>query len=237
MAKEKYTQKTHKLVIKPTDESNIWEAPWEIYLREDDPRKIGWISFAGDKANGTIPITIELEKYYKNMGYGTEALKVMTEFAFNFSDIYEIQTDSSTENDAYIHALEKAGFIYRYGNKESEHYSKVKEKTAWTGLYIVIGIIAGYLIGFVLSNLWVGLIGGVLVGIVLGSALDNTARQAREKVRGHKEISGRKNRGAVSNAEDRSFFLTEEDPSPKSENAEKTKEDVTDVASDGTKEN
>ena len=47
-----------------------------------------------------------------------------------------------------------------------------KQKTSWTGFYIFIGMVAGFIIGLTISNLWMGTIGGVLIGAVMGYLMD-----------------------------------------------------------------
>ncbi|MCQ2520566.1 MAG: GNAT family N-acetyltransferase [Lachnospiraceae bacterium] len=184
--------KGRKVLLLPTNKDDLWNEPWDIILKNDEERKMGWISFAGEKANGLIPISIELEKNFRNQGYGTEALKLMTEFAFDHSGVYEIEAESDSENDSYIFALEKAGYVMRSKRKGVERYSIVKPKSVWTGLYIFIGICAGCILGIVLSNMWVGLAAGVLIGTIIGATLDNNEAKERESMIGHKDISGRK---------------------------------------------
>lgn len=187
MAKEKHILKSKRLLIKPANPDDLFDSPWDIFLKNDPERKLGWISFEGEKANGVIPISIELDDNYRNQGYGTEAIKLMTDFAFLFKPIYEIQTDTVPENDAYIYALEKAGYVIRSANKKNEHYSIVKPKPVWTGLYIFIGVIAGCMLGIVFENMWLGMAAGVMLGIIIGALLDIGENKERTETLGHKE--------------------------------------------------
>lgn len=180
----KYLLKSTRLTILPSDETNLWEAPWNISLKANDKPVIGWISFSGEKSMGTIPISIELEPIYQNQGYGTEALKVMVEWAFYHRNVYEIKAESEHENDKYINALERAGFVYRDKSGSCEHYSITKQKTAWTGLYMMIGIFIGFLVGFLINNMWVGMIIGIFVCLLSGVNMDMKERKERENVTG-----------------------------------------------------
>jgi uncharacterized membrane-anchored protein YhcB (DUF1043 family) len=52
-----------------------------------------------------------------------------------------------------------------------------KQKTAWTGVYVFVGLVAGFMIGIVISNLWVGTIAGIVIGIVIGYLMDKKEKR------------------------------------------------------------
>ncbi|MBO7599670.1 MAG: GNAT family N-acetyltransferase [Lachnospiraceae bacterium] len=185
----KYLQKSSKLLIEPTDETDLWEKDWEIKLKRDTPETIGTISFAGEKNMGMVPIKIELQKEFRNRGFGTEALKMMTDWAFYHRNIYEVSAVTGFENDPYIHALEKAGFVYRSRDKasETEVYTITKQPSNWTGLYIAIGVVIGLILGLVFSNLWLGMAAGVVICSLTGLSMDVKERKEREDVTGMKK--------------------------------------------------
>lgn len=188
MAKSKYTMTSGNLRLVPTDDDDIWESDWLVYLLQPEEIQIGVLSMEGEKANGTVPIRIEIpDKFYRNKGYGTAALKMMREWIFCHVDIYEIKATVDAENDACIHALEKAGFVQRYADKNTEVYSITKPKTAWLGLYLVIGIIAGAFLGVILEFPWAGLGIGLFFGITIGSYMDAQERKTRVKYTGKKK--------------------------------------------------
>lgn len=188
MSKSKYTMKSGDLCIEPTDDDNIWESDWAIYLLQPERIQIGTVTMEGEKANGTVPIKLEIpDKFYRNKGYGTWALKMMREWIFCHVDIYEITATCDHENSACIAALEKAGFVQRYADKFTEVYSITKPKTAWLGLYLIIGIIAGAFLGVLLEFPWVGLGLGLFAGIVVGSYMDAQERKIRVKYTGKKK--------------------------------------------------
>ena len=111
----------------------------------------------------------------------------MTDWAFSYKNIYEIKTTSDPENDSFINALEKSGYVIRTYSKTEETYSIKKPKTAWSGLYIIIGIIIGLLLGIVFGNLWFGFVSGLLICQLLGASMDIKAKK-------EKRLSERKNK-------------------------------------------
>ena len=180
----KHVVKSSKLIITASDDSDIWNADWNIALAKEPEKKIGTISFVGEKVLGAVPIHVELEEAYRNHGYGTEAVSMMTSWAFHFKNIYEIVTESDRENDKWIKVLKKNGFVYRDSEGRTERYSCVKPKTAWTGLYLFIGIFLGLILGIVLAHVKTGLIIGVVIGLIFGLSLDSKANKERESVTG-----------------------------------------------------
>lgn len=179
--------RTVNLIIYPSNESDLWNSRWIITLKKSDGSQIGWVSFEGNKSLGTIPISIELEPLFRNRGYGTEAIKAMTDWAFNYKNIYEIKVSTSPENDSFIFALEKSGYVIRTYSKVEEVYSIIKPKTSWSGLYIVTGIVIGFILGIVFGNLWLGFLLGVFSCLLFGVSLDIKAKKERESVVGKKE--------------------------------------------------
>lgn len=188
----KYGLKTSIIKIIPINEANVWNEPWNILLIKDDDKVIGTVSFEGIKELGSVPIKIELEERYRNLGYGTEALKMMTEWAFLHKDVYEIIAKCFDDNDKCIHALEKAGYVYRKRESNIETYSITKPKTTWLGLYIIIGITVGLILGIVVGNQWVGLAIGVFVGAIIGANMDSKANKERENIIGSKYSNNKK---------------------------------------------
>ncbi len=182
--KKAYVLKGTGFTVSPSDEKNLWEAPWNIVSADKEP--MGHASFEGPKANGTIPFSIELEKKYRNQGFGRQAIRLMCDFAFLHPDIYEVTAVSDAENDAYITALEKAGFVLRGKEGKSEIYSVEKPKSTWMGLYLLLGFIVGLALGIVIDLPWVGLVLGLFLGFVFGAYMDNNENKRRKKITGEK---------------------------------------------------
>lgn len=184
----KHDQKSRKLIISPSNPEDLWESRWDIYLNQKETKEkplIGWISFAGEKNLGTIPMEVMIyNPDDRNKGYGTEAIRIMADWAFLHKNIFEITAVSEHENSGYIMALQKAGFVLREATREIEHYSITKQGTSWTGLYLLIGIVAGLILAFVLNNGWVGLGIGLISCLLIGSSMDLKEKKYRESVTG-----------------------------------------------------
>lgn len=191
MKKNKYELKSRNLILTASDSEKPFDAHWDICLNDPgliEKPKIGEISFEGEHFKGTIPIKIEIfDKCNRNRGFGTEAIEMMTDWAFDFRNIFEITAVSEHENSAYIMALQKAGYVLRKATRETEYYSIVKQKTAWSGLYLLIGVLVGFVLGFLLSNGWVGLGVGVLSCLIIGTSMDLKEKKYRESVLGRKD--------------------------------------------------
>lgn len=184
----RYTIKTKDMVIEPIDEQDIWEGDWNIIIFNEinEPIQIGRASFAGVKEYGTVPIKVELKEEYRNKKYGTMAFKLLVSFAFGFKNIYEVKAVTDYDNDKCRYALEKAGFVHRSKEGQTETLSVIKPKTTWLGLYLYIGVVCGLVIGIVVANSWVGLALGIVIGLFMGGIMDTAAKKEREKVVGHK---------------------------------------------------
>lgn len=183
--KNKFKLKANNFVIEASEQNDPWNTPWNIYTTYDH-ELIGTVSFAGEKALGTVPICVELKSHYQNKGYGTEIYRMMVSWAFSHSNVYEVKGTCDTENDRCIIAMEKAGFVYRSKEDHIETYSVIKRKTTWLGLYMVIGFNVGLVLALVLNSPWVGLAIGLFVCITLGTVMDQKEQQKREAVTGKK---------------------------------------------------
>ncbi|MCR5501793.1 MAG: GNAT family N-acetyltransferase [Lachnospiraceae bacterium] len=172
MGRLRFPLVSDRLLLQPGEEKDIWKTKWTIRLKEDDKKSIGTMQFEGSAELGEVTVFVELLPEYRNQGYGSEIFYYMSEFVFRFRGIREILACCDHENDSCIHALDKAGFVFREHKDRKDYYSKKRPKTVWTGFYVFIGIFAGFLIGIVLSNLWLGTALGVLTGVVLGILMD-----------------------------------------------------------------
>ena len=96
----------------------------------------------------------------------------MSSLIFKLFDAKEIHTVCRHENEKCVRGLEKAGYVLRERKDGSDYYSIKKHKTVWTGAYLFIGLIAGFMMGILFSNLWLGTGAGVVIGAVLGYLMD-----------------------------------------------------------------
>lgn len=196
-----YTIKTKEMIIEPVNQEDIWEGLWTITVRGDEPFKIGTASFAGEKMSGTVPLRVDLDEEFRNKKYGTEVFKLMVDFAFGFSNIYEVSAVTELENDKCRHALERAGFVHRSASHGIEYFSITKPKSSWLALYLYIGLLVGLALGIMLSSIWVGLVIGLVIGLAFGMSMDNVAKKQREKITGLKgnerRLAAKKNRNVT----------------------------------------
>ena len=192
MDKGKFGYKSGDMMVKPTNEEDIWNSKWDIYLKiGGDDTRIGWVSFEGPKEKGTIPISMELLPLYRHRGHGPNVLKMMREWAFLHGNIYEISAECPNDNTDSIHALQKAGFVYREGSSVKagamERYSVTKQRSSWLGLYILIGVVGGIILGIALGHIWVGFGVAMFAGIVIGISMDAAENKKRRDVTGRKK--------------------------------------------------
>lgn len=174
-------------MIEPKNQQDLWNCQWTIFLSQGEWKEIGFASFEGEKALGTVPLDVILKEEYRNQGYGTAAIKMLVDWAFHFHNVYEVTAKAEHENDKAVKALGKAGFILRDVENHTESYSITKNKTSWTGLYVLIGVFIGIILGIVLANPKLGMGIGLVVSISIGIMLDNNAKKEREKVTGRKD--------------------------------------------------
>ncbi|MBQ6589339.1 MAG: hypothetical protein IJI01_11740 [Butyrivibrio sp.] len=163
---------TKHFLISPGNEKNVLEDEWSVSLNNGDQTKVGSIHFEDGVLHGEVRMAADLNPEYEKSKYIQELFYSMARFVFQFKEIREISTHCRHENDHRVRGLEKAGYVYRENKDGSDYYSMKKQKTSWTGLYVMIGLIAGFVIGLTISNLFMGTIIGVLSGAIIGYLLD-----------------------------------------------------------------
>ncbi|GFH94464.1 hypothetical protein IMSAGC003_00996 [Lachnospiraceae bacterium] len=184
MKKNNYWLKSDIITITPSNAEDLWESDWIIAFRKGEKEQIGTASFSGEKLLGTVPLKVELAQKYRNRGLGTEVIKMMVNWAFLHRNIYEVISRVEHENDKGVNAVQKAGFVFRGNEGNVETYSIVKQKTVWTGVYTVAGIVVGMILGIVLNNVWLGFALGMVSSLCLGIIMDSNAQKYRESVTG-----------------------------------------------------
>ena len=172
----------------------IWYADWKIMFRdtgEINSTEVGVIRFEGEPVLGKVVISFSVMERYRDRGYASSALKMMRDHLFWRGDIYEIESKVVLENDPAIHALTNAGFVYRgvenNDGVKTETYSVTKPKSAWSGLYLFIGLVVGLTLGILMANLIIGFVMGVVAGLITGAVLDSKNQKKREDITGRKE--------------------------------------------------
>lgn len=194
MMKSSFCLKSDTVTITPSNAEDLWEADWIIAFKKGDKEQLGTATFAGEKRYGTVPLYVELLPGYRNRGLGTEIIRMLVNWAFLHKNVFEVVSRTEHENDKGVNALQKAGFVYRGSEGKVETYSIIKEKTAWTGVYVVVGILEGMLLGVVLNSLWLGFAIGIVASLCIGGIMDNNALKYRESITGKSERA--KNRGS-----------------------------------------
>lgn len=192
MKKSSFCLKTDTLTITPSNEDDLWESDWIIAFRKGEKEQLGTATFAGEKRLGAVPLYVELLPEYRNRGLGTEIIRMLVNWAFLHRNVFEVISSAEHENDKGVNALQKAGFVYRGSEGVVEKYSIIKEKTAWTGVYVIVGVLNGMLLGVVLNNLWMGFILGIVISLCIGEIMDNKALKYRESITGKSERGTRR---------------------------------------------
>lgn len=187
MNKSGFCLKTDTVTITPSNMDDLWESDWIIAFRKGEREQLGTATFAGVKRLGAVPLYVELLPEYRNRGLGTEIIRMLVNWAFLHKNIFEVVSRAEHENDKGINALEKAGFVYRGNEGEVETYSIVKAKTTWTGVYVIVGVLNGMLLGVVFNNLWMGFAIGIVASLCVGEIMDNKALKYRESITGKSE--------------------------------------------------
>ncbi len=163
---------TRFFVIEPVNKEKIWEDEWKISMRDEKSRDVGVIRFGDGSFHDELNICVDMDKEYDKEKYTADIFFSIAKFVFGFQNVREVSTSCRHEDDHRLKGLEKAGFVRRETVDGYDHYSMKKQKSAWTGFYVIIGIIAGFMIGILISNLWAGTIAGVLIGSLIGYLLD-----------------------------------------------------------------
>ena len=192
MMKNSFCLKSDTVTITPSNMENLWESDWIIAFRKGEREQLGTASFAGEKILGTVPLSVELMPRYRNRGLGTEIIRMMVNWAFLHKNIFEVVSKVEHENDKGVNALQKAGFVFRGNEGKVETYSIIKRKTAWTGVYAVVGIFVGLILGIVINSVWLGFVIGLIASLSVGAIMDNNALKYRESVTGKSEHSVRR---------------------------------------------
>ena len=192
MMKNDFCLKSDTVTITPSNMENLWESDWIIAFRKGEKEQLGTATFAGEKLLGTVPLSVELMPRYRNRGLGTEIIRMMVNWAFLHKNIFEVVSKVEHENDKGVNALQKAGFVFRGNEGKVETYSIIKRKTAWKGVYAVVGIFVGLILGIVINSVWLGFVIGLIASLSVGAIMDNNALKYRESVTGKSEHSVRR---------------------------------------------
>jgi RimJ/RimL family protein N-acetyltransferase len=117
--KTAYTEMLNGCIENP--EQWEWYAIWMIELK--DGTHIGEMCFKGLDSNGVVEIGYGIMEQYQDHGYATEAVKAISNWAFQEPKISSIEAEIDSKNIASKKVLEKCGFVFTGTNgKEGPRY-------------------------------------------------------------------------------------------------------------------
>ncbi len=86
-----------------------WYTMWIIELHNG--MRIGDLCFKGLTSSGIVEIGYGILEEFQGQGYATEAVKEVTAWAFQSSNVVAIEAEADVQNIASQKVLEKCGFI------------------------------------------------------------------------------------------------------------------------------
>ena len=117
--KTAYTEMLNGCIENP--EQWEWYAIWMIELK--DGTHIGEMCFKGIDSDGIVEIGYGIMEQYQDHGYATEAVKAISNWAFQEPKISSIEAQIDSKNIASRKVLEKCGFVFTGKNgKEGPRY-------------------------------------------------------------------------------------------------------------------
>jgi RimJ/RimL family protein N-acetyltransferase len=117
--KTAYTEMLNGCIENP--EQWEWYAIWMIELK--DGTHIGEMCFKGIDSDGIVEIGYGITEQYQEHGYATEAVKAISNWAFQEPKISSIEAEIDSKNIASKKVLEKCGFVFTGKNgKEGPRY-------------------------------------------------------------------------------------------------------------------
>ncbi|MCQ2469524.1 MAG: GNAT family N-acetyltransferase [Ruminococcus sp.] len=105
--KAAYTEMLNGCLAKP--EQWEWYAIWMIELKNGT--HIGELCFKGLTPDGIAEIGYGINDEYQGQGYASEAVKAVSEWAFQQPDVTALEAETDDENIVSKRVLEKCGFV------------------------------------------------------------------------------------------------------------------------------
>lgn len=105
--KAAYTEMLNGCLANP--EQWEWYAIWMIKLKNGT--HIGELCFKGLSSEGIAEIGYGINDEYQGQGYASEAVKAVSEWAFQQPDVTALEAETDDENIASKRVLEKCGFV------------------------------------------------------------------------------------------------------------------------------
>ena len=163
---------TKHLLITPINPEVPQSGSWDIELRKGSS-KIGVLTFEGAPVHGYVEFDVKLDPAYTEESfYYREVYEVMANFLFRIRDVREVACKCPGNDYIRREALDRSPYVNRELEGDTFRYSITRQKTAWTGLYLMIGLFTGTAAGVIIGNLWIGTAIGVVIGVLTGLGQD-----------------------------------------------------------------
>lgn len=170
----------------------LWDTTWLIVLRSENIA-VGDIGFIGPpNEKGEVEIGYGVDADRRGEGYATEALKALTEWAFGKNVVF-VHALVAPDNFASRCVLEKCGYVFQkdyFGCDDDGtpliKYELERPASAWSSVYLCIGMSCGLALGVGTDNMTLGMCIGLAVGLIIGVVLD-----ADDKKKHKREATGK----------------------------------------------
>ncbi|OOQ59183.1 GNAT family N-acetyltransferase [Mucilaginibacter pedocola] len=103
-----------------------WYTNWEIVNKQTNA-SVGGIGFAGQpNEEGEVVTGYCICQTQQGKGYGTEALRAITNWAFTSPDVTRVSAETAVDNYSSMKMLKKAGFEQTGVNEDMAMFSMVR---------------------------------------------------------------------------------------------------------------
>ena len=162
-------------------ENRIWYAPWKM-TRKSDNTFLGDLCFKGPARENAVEIGYGILPEYEGMGYTTEAVTAMTQWAFGNAGVVFVEAETEPDNKASQRVLEKCGFVPDGEGREGPRFVLESPLTNWMVIYMLFGLSIGTALGSASGSIGMGTSLGLCIGLCLGTALDASAKKQRKEL-------------------------------------------------------
>ena len=164
-------------------QNRIWYAPWEMTLK-DSQKYVGDLCFKGPVKNHSVEIGYGVQPEHEGLGYTTEAVRAMTQWAFSQKDVVFVEAETDPDNKASQRVLEKCGFVSDGTmGEEGPRFVLESPLTNWSTVYMLFGMSIGMAIGNFQNQMILGMAIGMSLGVLVGLLLNNSEKKNREAFR------------------------------------------------------
>lgn len=162
-------------------ENRIWYAPWKM-TRKSDNTFLGDLCFKGPARENAVEIGYGILPEYEGMGYTTEAVMAMTQWAFGNAGVVFVEAETEPDNKASQRILDKCGFVPDGEGREGPHFVLESPLANWMVIYMLFGLSIGTALGSASGSIGMGTSLGLCIGLCLGTALDASAKKQRKEL-------------------------------------------------------